>query len=174
MNTVQKYIGVVVLFIVLILGIGIYMIKQNHVVLEAPVVALVPVVAPKPTENDRIIEAMKLFASSSPALFKDNYVCKGGFINVEIDELKRISDTIVRNRIVDSQAMQYAINQDEAGISCLESGDKWVLFTALNQGGSVDSSGYCVDSLGAIGPYAIDVKNTTCLGAEDLQQLSDN
>ncbi len=175
MNTVQKYIGIVILFILLILGIGIYMIKENHVVPDVPVVTQVPVLTPKPTENDKIIEAVKLFATSAPAIFEENYVCKGGFINEEIDELKRISDTIVRNRIFDPLANQYAINQDEAGISCLESGDKWVLFTALNQSGSGDTSNYyCVDSQGAIGSYAMDTKNTTCLGVENPQPLSDN
>lgn len=175
MNTVQKYIGVVVLFVLLVLGVGIYMINQYQAVPETPVVTQAPVVTPKPTENDRIIQAVELFATSAPAIFEDNYVCKGGFINDEIDELKRISDTIVRNRLFDAKRKQYALNQDEAGISCLESGDKWVLFTALNQVGKGDNANYyCVDSRGAIGPYAIDTKNTTCLGVEELQPLSDN
>lgn len=163
MNTVQKYIGIVVLFVLLILGVGIYMINQNHAVPEVPIVTQVPVETPRPTENDRIIEAVELFATSAPAIFEKEFVCKGGFINEEVDDLKRISDTIVRNRIFDPQTNQYAINQDEAGIICAETGDAWALFTSLNDTNRrVGADAYCVDSLGTRGIYMINAKKAVC------------
>jgi hypothetical protein len=165
MNKTQGYMGIVVLVVVLILGIGIYMIQNSYREPVTPVVVdQTPVQVPQPNENDRIIAAVDLFATSAPAIFTNEFVCKGGFINEEVDELKRISDTIVRNRIFDIETMQYAVNQDEAGISCLESGDKWVLFTALNQTSAHgESNYYCADSQGVRGAYGLDTEDTQCV-----------
>ena len=166
MKKTQGYVGIVVLVVVLILGIGIYMIRDGYQVPTPPVVVEEQIPVVTPSENDKIIATVDLFATSAPAIFEDNFVCKGGFINEEIDELKSISDTIVRNRIFDFETTQYALNQDEAGISCLESGDRWVLFTALNQTRDGDNTNhYCVDSRGARGAYALDTENTQCFSS---------
>lgn len=152
------------IFIVILIAVGIAGIVKEYQ--QAPVVDQTPIATttPQSVENDRIIAAVNTFASSAPAIFEDKFVCKGGFINEEIDEMKRISDTIVRNRIFDPETNQYAINQDEAGISCIESDDAWVLFTALNRTASGDNAGmYCVDSTGVRGAYGIDRDAASCV-----------
>lgn len=164
----QTYIGLAVIAIILVLGAGIYMIREQHrdEVVQTPQEIPVPIdtTTERRMENGRIVAAMGEFARVAPELFEGNYVCKGGFINDEIKELKTLTETIVDNRLFDVERNQYAITQDEAGVSCIEQGDSWALFVPLNQGGAeVDADMHCVDSEGAAGAYGIDRDNAVCL-----------
>lgn len=103
------------------------------------------------TPNDKIIAAFsdfKKFANTKPTIAAET-LCQGGFINPTRKELKKVVETIIKNRGVK--------NQDEAGITCLSEAHHWVLFTALN-----NDDYYCMDSSGLEGKYGIDRKNMKC------------
>ncbi len=91
-------------------------------------------------------------------------LCSGGFINTEEPELGDIADQIISNRILQTEPLQYAITQDEAGIKCAAADSEWVLATALN--GSDANNGrdfYCVDDKGMEGQLWIEEATMQCI-----------
>lgn len=110
-----------------------------------------PVVIDK-SPNEKIITAFqdfKTFANTKPTVAAET-LCQGGFINPTQPELKKVVNTIIKNRVG-------VKNQDEAGITCLSKAHKWVLFSALN-----DNNYYCIDSTGMSGKFGIDREKMTC------------
>jgi hypothetical protein len=165
-HTQRGYVGIIVLLAIFFLGIAVYMVKRDqresaHVppVVERPAVEVVA-----PAGNDEIRAAADEFAAVAPDINMVESVCVGGFINDGVAKLQEISDTIVMQRIIDPATGERAATQDEAGISCHSSSEKWVLFTALN---SADPENeplhYCVDSLGHKGSFGLDRDNMECL-----------
>jgi hypothetical protein len=95
--------------------------------------------------------------------------CTGGFINETESDLAKISQSIIRNRILNFSPMEYARTQDEAGITCLGSAEEWVLFSALNKQSEDDQKNYwCVDSRGVRGAYGYNSETNQCLNEEPL------
>jgi len=95
---------------------------------------------------------------------KPQSLCKGGFINTDESGLKNITERIIKNRILNLNPLEYAKTQDEAGITCIVSADKWVLFSALNTHSKNDGKNfYCVDSRGENGNVNFDRDNVQCL-----------
>jgi hypothetical protein len=91
-------------------------------------------------------------------------LCKGGFINTDESGLMNIADRIVKNRILNLNPLEYAKTQDEAGITCVASSGKWVLFSALNTHSKNDGKNfYCIDSSGENGNVNFDIGNVECL-----------
>lgn len=103
------------------------------------------------TPNEKIIKAFsdfETFANTKPTVAAET-LCQGGFINPTRSELKKVVNTIIKNRS--------AKNQDEAGITCLSLANTWVLFSALN-----NNEYYCIDSTGTKGKLGFDRKKMTC------------
>lgn len=91
-------------------------------------------------------------------------LCKGGFINTDESRLKDIADRITKSRILNLSPLEYAKNQDEAGITCVSSADKWVLFSVLNTHSTNDGKNfYCVDSSGENGNVNFSRDKIQCL-----------
>lgn len=122
--------------------------------------------------NTNIKEAMRSFKAvvdKRKETGVQGLFCTGGFINQAESSLKNIADTIVSNRIIATSPTQYAITQDEAGITCLGSIENWVLFTALNPVGESDTKNYwCIDSRGVEGNYGFNSETNQCLSESTL------
>lgn len=90
--------------------------------------------------------------------------CAGGFINETEVGLGLIAQSIIRNRILNFNPMEYARTQDEAGITCLGSAENWVLFAPLNRLSEEDNKNYwCVDSRGVAGNFGYSSETYQCL-----------
>lgn len=123
--------------------------------------------------NDEIKEALVSFGEYARA--NKGLVCTGGFINENNSSLKDIAEKIYKNRIISNDPLQYAINQDEAGISCLMTSTKWMLFTALNpHKDNEERNFYCVDSTGLIGQFDFDRAGTKCIPAPIAKRPAGN
>lgn len=117
-------------------------------------------------ENASIVRALESFASLTGN--GAGGLCQGGFINEEVPLAASVARQIVENRLFDPERGQRAVSQDEAGISCLVDGDRWVLFTALNPHPDNDGRDYyCVDSTGASGHLGLEAANVRCNPEED-------
>ena len=116
-------------------------------------------------ENAAIVEAMESFASLTGNGAQT--LCAGGFINEEVPIAASVAARIVENRLFDPERGQRAASQDEAGITCLVEGDRWVLFSALNPHEENEGRDYhCVDSTGASGRYGFDRELVACVVEE--------
>ncbi len=95
--------------------------------------------------------------------------CTGGFINETEAGLGLVAKTIIRNRILNTDPLEYARTQDEAGITCLGSAEEWVLFAPLNKQSSEDNKNYwCVDSRGIKGNYGYNSETNQCLNEQPV------
>ncbi|MES2622878.1 MAG: hypothetical protein V4576_00545 [Patescibacteria group bacterium] len=111
------------------------------------------------TVNDQIRNVFldfDAFTKNNRTIVSDS-LCGGGFINTSNDDLRKIADNIVTKRIINNSPLEYASNQDEAGITCLATIDTWVLFSALN-----DGEFYCIDSTGQKGPMSFSRETLKC------------
>lgn len=111
--------------------------------------------------NDKIKFAFDSFAMIAKKIdFED--LCSGGFINEDEKKLKEIASIIVENRMTNPYPLEFAVNQDEAGITCLSNTEKWVLFSALNQEDESTKNYFCTDSTGRKGYFDVSRERLTC------------
>lgn len=165
-QTQRGYIGIIVLLVVFFLGIAVYLVKKDQrEEVPAPDVMQPPVTETvEPAGNDEIRTAADEFATVAPDINMVESVCVGGFINEEVAKLGEISDEIISHRVIDPVTGDRATTQDVAGISCLSSSERWVLFTALNSSDPENEPlYYCVDSTGRKGSLGLDRDNMQCL-----------
>jgi hypothetical protein len=113
------------------------------------------------SRNDKIKFAFDSFALIAKKTdFED--LCSGGFINEDKKRLKEIASIIVENRMTNPYPLEFAANQDEAGIACLSNTEKWVLFSALNQEDESTKNYFCTDSTGRKGHLDLSRERLTC------------
>lgn len=141
----NKYIRNAIIVIILALSFKVLFLQK-----EKPIDELlfeVPEMPETLSYNDKIKFAFDTFVLFAKKQSSKSLVCKGGFLNTEkYQTLQEISHTIISNRVINPYPLEFASTQDEAGIICLSSKDKFVLFAPLNEDEENEPNFWCVDS----------------------------
>ncbi len=175
MKTQKGSMVIVFLIIALVALVGLFLLlielsKDKEIDVNSPPNQTVNQVALN--SNTKIKEAMNMFSDivgNRRETGVQGLFCTGGFIGETEPRLKNIANTIVSNRIISKNPVEYAVSQSDAGIVCLGSIEKWVLFAALNQVGDSDTKNYwCIDSSGISGNYGYNSETNQCLNQETL------
>ncbi len=114
------------------------------------------------SRNEKIKFSFDSFISFAKKTNSPENLCKGGFINFDSNKLKKIADEIVSNRVISPYPLEFASNQDEAGITCLSDKKKWVLFSPLNKEDESELNYLCADYTGRKGNFSLDRENVKC------------
>ncbi|HYC34575.1 MAG TPA: hypothetical protein VEC13_02480 [Candidatus Paceibacterota bacterium] len=153
-----------ILFGILVLIFLFFWIKNRNSEPKDPIQEIIdemPVAPEETSRNERIILAFDQFRKVAPKYDADE-LCKGGFINEDARSLKEVANEIIANRVLNFYPLEFATTQDEAGITCLAEGKRWVLFSALNAEDESERNYYCTDSGGRKGNLNLDREKIWC------------
>lgn len=117
-------------------------------------------------KNAEILRAAADFEIFAKQFTDTKNLCVGGFINTNEPELITLIERFVGNRIIDLDALTYAVTQDEAGIVCATTESAWALALPLNTKTDAESDFYCIDSAAKSGKLWVNRETASCVAAE--------
>ncbi len=145
----KRYILYIVIVIVCVLGgLGIKALLTEEPTVEE-LLFEVPQVEESLTENEKILFAFDSFKAVAQEMKKDySGLCKDGLIDTQKKPLEQIAEHLVSYRVLAPYPLEFATTQEEAGITCLASKDRFALSIQLNIDDGGATKKLCIDSLG--------------------------
>lgn len=154
------YIGIVIALMCIVFGIRIFF-KAEPTVEE--LLFDVPEVEEGLSLNDKIMFSLDTFKDVSKEM-KRGYegLCKDGVIDTQTKVLKQIADDLVSYRILNPYPLEFATTQQEAGIQCVSSKDRFALSIQLNVNDDGKYYRRCIDVLGQTKQQEVDMQKILC------------
>ncbi len=145
----KRHISYIVIVIVCVCGgFGIKAVLTEEPTVEE-LLFEVPQVEESLSENEKIEFAFDSFKSVAKEMKKDySRLCKDGLIDTQKKPLKQIAEHLISYRVLAPYPLEFATTQEEAGIICVASKDRFALSIQLNLDDNGVTKKLCIDSLG--------------------------